>query len=376
MPSPDTADYVDLTIYDADPQTIYDAGIAAALAKLTDWQPREDNTEVVLLEALAVEISELVYAVNRVPGAVVETLLRLYGLTRDLGRQPSASITVTLADNLGHTIPAGTRFMLAVDDLADPLELSLDADLVIAPGATAGTGTATGLGLPTSAANLTPIGTPLTVLDPVPYVNTATLATAIGGGTDPEDGDAFLDRGIVRLSRLVTTLVHADHFTAAALEQPYVSRATTSDLTANDGTIGNDPGHVTVAVLGPGGAMLSATDKSDLTSLLSAAALANLVVHVVDATITSVAVTATVVVKDTADVTDTLDACELALAEYLNPDTWEWAGTVYRNELISLLDQVEGVERVATLTAPAADVALSGIGPLTTAGVLTVTEAP
>lgn len=489
MPSPDVSGYVDLTLYDADPETIYDAAIVAAQTRLPDWQPREDNTEVALLEGQAVEVSELVYAVNRTPGAIVEALLRLFGLDRDPGRQPFADITVTLADNLGHTLPAGSRFLLSTGELTDALELALDADLVIAPGATTGTGTVTAIGVPTSAANATPAGTALGVLDPIPYVNTAVLATALGGGTDPEDGQAFLDRGIVRLQRLVTSLVRADQFTAAALEQPYVARATTADLTTPDaiatpaaptltpattggtlaagtyryrvsavnaagetlasteasvvttgttgrvtvawaapnvpagvgaitayriygrtGTltrlaevaagvlsysdtgaaptgqalptanttgpaVGAVPGHVTVAVAGPGGVALSATDKADLVNLLTASALANLLVHVTDATITTVNVATTIVVKSDAVPADVAAAVEAAIRDYLDPDTWEWAGTVYRFELISLVDNVAGVERVTTMTinGGTADVAIAGIGPLATAGTVTVT---
>lgn len=489
MPSPDVSNYVDLTLYDADPESIYDAGLVAAQSKLPEWQPRADHTETVLLEALAVEVSELIYAVNRIPGGVVETLLRLYGLDRDPGRQPAATVTLTLADNLGHTIPAGTRFLLTTEDLTEPVELALDADVVIAPGATTGTGAVTSIGAPTGAANGTPAGTRLGTLDAVPYLDTATLATPISGGTDPEDGEAFLDRGIVRLQRLVTTLVRADHFTAAALEQPYVARAGTVDLTTPDaiatpaaptlttsttggtlaagtytyrvsavnaagetlassstsitttgststvtvawsapnvpsgvgpitnyrvygrsGTLtrrvevgsgvlswvdtgsaaagaalptanttapaaGTVPGHVTTAVSGPGGVLLSAADKAELDTLLTSSSLANLNVHVTDATITTVNVAVTIVLKPDAVQADTIAAVEAAIRDYMNPDTWEWAGTVYRFELIALVDGVAGVERVTavTLNGGTSNVTIAGIGPLANAGTVNVT---
>ena len=60
-----------------------------------------------------------------------------------------------------------------------------------------------------------------------------------------------------------------------------------------------------------------------------------------------------------------------ALDTYLSPDTWEWGGTVYRNELIALIDQVAGVDRVVSLTTPATDLALTGVAPLADTDVAT-----
>lgn len=491
MPSPDITPYIDLTVYDADPQTLYDAAIAAATVKLPEWTPREGNTEVVLLEALALEASELVYAINRLPGAIAEIAMRLHGLTRDLGTAATATVTFTVADAAGYTIPAGTRVMLDPGAGLEARELTLLADLVIAAGATTGTGAVTTAGSPTSTYNGTVAGTPLTVLDPVPYVSAAVLATALAGGVDPEDGDAFRDRGASMLSRMVTTLVLPAHFTSAALEQPFVARATTVDLSSPDtiptpatplatpsttggtlpaatytyrvsaanaqgetlatatatctttgttgsvtvsgnlptvpagtgpitavyvygrtGTLvrrgtatlgastysfvdtnaagpgnalpttnttapvaGTVPGHVTVGVAGPGGAVVSTSDKITLASMLASQALANLTVHVTDATLTTVAVTAAVKVNPNYSAATVLAAVTAAVQAYLSPDTWAWSSIVYRNELVSVMDAVEGVDRVDTVTTPAADVALPGIAPLTSAGVVTITAA-
>ena len=46
---------------------------------------------------------------------------------------------------------------------------------------------------------------------------------------------------------------------------------------------------------------------------------------------------------------------------------------MYRNELISLVDQVAGVARVANLVAPTANVALPGVAALASADAVTVT---
>lgn len=138
--------------------------------------------------------------------------------------------------------------------------------------------------------------------------------------------------------------------------------------------VGDVPGHVTVAVYGPAG-LVSAGNKTALNTALQEQAASMLNVHVIDPTITTIAVTATIVIASGYLAADVITAVETRLEEYLNPSTWEWGDTVYRNELISVIDQVTGVQRVATLTVPAADTVLSAVANLVDAGTLTITEA-
>lgn len=376
--SPDVSEYVDLTLHDVTVQDLIDAALADAQAKLPSWVPREGHTEVVLLESLALVVAELAFAINRVPGAVTEALLGLYGLTRDAGTAPSGTATFALSDTLGHTIPRGTRLRLDLGSGADPVDFTTDDDLVVPSGSSSGTVAVTGTEA-TSRANGTASGTALELIDAVPYVNGVTLAAALSAGTDPETGDAFLDRGSERLRRLVETLVVPEHFTRRALEEPAVYRATTLDNydPGQAGAVGDHPGHVTVAVSGTDGAPIAAATKTSLETAMEEAAQANLDVHIADPTVTAVAVTVTVVRKagyTDAQVTSNVQA---TLTAYLNPNSWEWAGTVYRNELLAVIDGAEGVARVVTLDAPAADAALAGVAPLATAGTITVTvQAP
>jgi hypothetical protein len=169
--------------------------------------------------------------------------------------------------------------------------------------------------------------------------------------------------------------VRPSHFTAAALENPLVTRAFVLDN--HDGVAANQLGHVAVAVAGAGGVALGAGDKAAIEADLEDRAQVNLDVHVINPTVTAVAVTATV--RRVAGYTD--DAVEAnvtaAINAYLDPDTWEWGSTVRRNELIAVIDRAEGVDFVDVLTAPAADVVLPGVAPLADAGVLDITvDAP
>lgn len=370
MAAPDVTPYVDLTLLDVDAQTMKDRALTDAATKFPDWEQREGTIEVALIEAFSLVVDELVFAVNRIPGAVVEVLLNLYGLTRDPGAPAAATVTFTLADTTGHTIPAGTRLLLDLGEAVDPLELTTDVDLIIPAGAATvpqRTVAVTATGEPSEEGAGTAAGTELEVLDAVPYVDAVVLATPIGGARDPEDGPAFIERGIVLLTRLVTTLVAPAHFTAAALEEPYVDRAFTIDrYDPGQAPPTGRNGHVTVVAAAPGGVALAAPDKVTLETKLEDAALASIDVHIADPTITAVDVDVTVTLA-AGSLAATVQAAVLAaLDAYLNPASWPFGATVYRNEVIALVDNTAGVDRVTALTlnGGAGDVTLAGIGPL------------
>lgn len=374
MPSPDVRPYVDLTLFDRDPQDLIDTALADAAITLPDWDPREGNTEMVILESDALQIAELIYAINRVPGAVVEVLLRLFGEDRDQGTSPSATIRFKLSDALGHVIPEVTaRLDLGAD--VGIVDFLTDAPLNVAGGTDEGTVTATG-DRATEIANGVAAGTLLELLDSVPYVDEVSIDVDIpaNSGLEPETGEAFLDRGAQTLRRLVETLVLPEHFSEYALGQAYVYRATGVDN--YDPAVGPDPGdnagHMTVVVLGEGGGLVDAGDKAILDAEMEERAQGNLSVHVEDPALTAQAVDVTVV-RDAAYTAPQVEAAVTArLQLFLNTDTWPWGRDVYRNELIAEVSDVAGVDRVTLLTTPAADVVIPFNG-LVGAGAIAVT---
>ncbi len=378
MPSPDLRPYVELDLVDASVSSIFAAALAQASAVLPGWVPREANIEVVLMEALALEVAEAAFALNRLPGAIMEVLLQLYGITLDLGAAPEGSVRFTLSDVAGHEVPAGTRLRLSLGADVAPLELVTTEGAVAAVGIAVADAHLVGV-RSTAAANGTPPGVALELVSAVPYVESAQVQVMLAAGRDPETTAAWLDRGTQALRRLVTTLVTPANFEAAALTDPTIYRARAIDnwdstLAAGAGGAAN--GHVTVAVLGPGGIALSAPAKAAKAAELDAQAQANLAVHVIDPTITAVAVTATVQrlagytnVQVQASVIAALDA-------FLSPLSWSWSPTVRRNELIARLDAATGVDYVTSLTVPAADVALPGAAPLPTRGATAITTTP
>lgn len=367
MPSPDLRSYHALALFDKGAAELLERALVDAVSKLPGWRPREGNTELVLLEAMALLVDEAIFTVNRLPDAVVEVLMRLYGITRDLGAPSTTTVRFTVADALGHVIPAGTRVRLTL--AGDVVDFITNVGLAIPGGQTAGNvaATATRNG---AVANGTPVNTPLELVDAVPFVDAVVIQTIPTGGAEAETDAEWRDRAVTRFSRVTDVLVTASHFTAAALEWPTVQRATTID---NHNGAGAANGHVAVAVAAAAGVALAAQDKVNLEADLEERSQVNLDVHVIDPTITAVAVTAEVKRLAGFDNATVVANVQAAIRAYLNPDSWPWAGTVRRNELIALLDGVDGVDYVVSLTAPAADVVLAGVAPLADDGSLNIT---
>lgn len=383
IPPVDLTGYVDLRLFDVSDQEIVDTAIAAAQLNLPGWVPNEANTEVVVIESLALEIAEGIVAVNRLPGAVTVAILGLIGVTRDLGAPPTATATITFGDLLGHTVPAGTRIHLQLADGSTVTFLVEPPGLIVAPGGDSGVANLIG-DTYTSAANGTPIGTVVTMADRLPFVDSVVLATAVADGRSPETDNEWRDRGVDRLSRLSEALVLPRHFVAAALEDPLVGIAVgldSYDPGVGSGVPGDHPGHMTVAVLDETGAPLSAPAKAALELSMETSAVAILDVHVIDATVVTVAVATTVVPTAGALWTTVQSSVVDSINAYLDPIAWsqrDGGSTIYLNEMISLIDQVNGVDRVVsvTLAGVAANYAITGIAALPNAGVITVTQGP
>lgn len=372
MPSPDIRPYVDLTLYDKDPQEIFEDAKTALATNLPGWIPREGNTEVLLLEALAMEVAETVFAINRVPASILETLLKLFNVDRSAGTAPVVVLKFNMVGTAGYLIPQGTEVRMTLDGGLEDLIFSTVTDLTIAPGSSNGTVNAVGNRF-TADGNNVATSTYLELLDSIIFVDSVQLDSFVTAGEDPETDQEYFARAVARFGRLSDTLVLPAHFTSYTLENPTYKRAFTIDNWDGTGsTPGTVGGHVTVAVYGNGVAN-STGEKNALQASLEAISLANLTIHVIDPTITAVNVTATVKAKLGYNTSDVQTAVVAALNSYLDPMTWEWGTTVRRFELVSLMDQVEGVDYVVSVGTPASDVTLTGNAPLADAGTLTIT---
>lgn len=369
--SPDYVPYADMTLYDKSPSDILAAAVSTLQSRWPDWNPAATNVEMAVLEALAIEVGETVFTINRLPDAMVYYLMSLYGVERYSGAAPSVEVEFTAQDDAGYVVPAGTEVSLLIPN-GEYMSFYTVIDLTIPAPETKATVVATATDY-TNIANGVASGTEAILINSLTGIESAITVSDVYGGDVPESDELFRQRGIQRLQRLVDTLVTAEHFTQAALENPEVVRATAIDnFNANDvGDPGDHPGFVTVVVYGDG-YELSDETKTALEESLESRAAVNLDVVVTDPTITPIDITVEIVPVAGYTSTAVISAVETRLNEYLSVYNWDWAGTVRRNELISIIDQVPGVDYVAALTSPASDITLSGVDTLVSAGALDV----
>lgn len=126
MPSPDVSNYVDLTLFDLSSQQIYLKALEYARIALPEYQPVEGSIETVLLQAMALEVQDLVTSINRLPGGIVQALLGIIGVPRAEATASSGLMKLTAVSNADVTISAGVRLFYRTTALDDPIVVATE----------------------------------------------------------------------------------------------------------------------------------------------------------------------------------------------------------------------------------------------------------
>lgn len=366
-----TAPWIDLRPYDVTAQTLVERAVAAAQTRLPAWVPREGLLEMAIIEAVAIDIEAGIFATHRLTTALLRGVLRLMGVTIRNGTAPTGEVRFTVADTAGHTIPADTRLRYRSAGQR-PVEMLLRTteECVIAFGQT--TGTAAVVGAANSdAANGAPAGSALDMLDAQAWVEAVALSAPLLGGERPETEDVYVSRGVERLARMTDTLVVPFGFEAFAREWAGVERALALAATVPGHATGDDPGHVTVLVLGQNGGAVPSPTMELLLDSIQARAAADLVAHVAPVVPVAVNVTATVRRFAGYSAAAVEASCIEALHAFLDPDYWQFGTDVAANELIEVLGRdTVGVDLVVSVVP-----SVTTIGPteVATRGTFTVT---
>ena len=298
------------------------------------------------MEACAVGMADLIYAANRVLGALVEGVINLYGVTRNEGTPATGTVRLTLTGSHTVTIDEGTLFRLEEAD-----------SMLIATETVTDTGTTIDVAVATTDTggylNAITAGTACDPVVAVPHLANCELLTDLNGGADAEDDLAFLTRASTRFARVTSSLVTADHFAAYALEQPFVKRAVAVDQYDHDGgnSPGDDDGFLTVYVYGTGAA-ITADQKSALEADMQAQCASILTMTVEHATPVSVNVTAAITKATGYDTAELEAAIEDALGSVWSWQTSGFGADVEPLDVQAVIESVPGVDSVTSLTLP------------------------
>lgn len=370
--SKDVPEYEALNLlnYGTEPDLVA-AATAYAMAAMPEWRPRAGNTEMVLIESLAVMLGPEIMAIQMLPGQIVEQLMKLYGVARSPGAPVvgRAKFTVTNSSPT-QTIPAGTRLRLPIPGTGETVDfLTQDELLIITSEAATGVVNiyAEYLG---PVGNSTPTGTGLEVVDQLPFVESVVTEGTLSGGAGQEGDYEFQGRASATLARLTSTLVLPESFQFAAASRPEVGRAKVFDMYDPANPLVNPAvGHVTVALAGPNGEVLPGAVTSEIRSWLAGQALASLKINVIDPTYTTVNITVSVKPSFGYTAAQVQASVKAALTSWLDAKTWDWNPVVGQYAIVAKVAAAAGV---AEVTAAPADINLAGKAPLPTLGTITV----
>lgn len=355
MASPDFSEFIDLTIYDDQPETIYDEAVAYAQVALPEWTPVAGSIEDAIIQVSTYLGSYLGAAINRVPNGVLEGLLKLFGIDRLVGVAPTGFAQFTAIDNSGYNIPAGTRVGYRDASNPDnPILYTFDTiqDLNISPGSTSGTVGITGTALVEYPALAS--GTVLQLYSGVAYVNSVALAGNLIVGQNPESDSDYLTRAISKLNSFTTASVTASQiqqYILSSYSDAYRVKVYNRLNSANDNaSVTATNGHITIYVAKAGGGSLTATAMTAIQTDVANRTVAGLTIGVKAPNIVSISVAVNATIKSGYSATTVQANVNSAIQQYLHPNFWDWSGTVYQNEMIALIDRVEGVDRVVSVS--------------------------
>jgi hypothetical protein len=112
----------------------------------------------------------------------------------------------------------------------------------------------------------------------------------------------------------------------------------------------DSPGAITIFVSSGTGASLSASDKAVISDDIRQKTIAGLSVYVADVIVAPISVSADIKVKNGYGVLDVRDAVDDFLTAYLSPAEYPFTTIIRKNQLLSLIAQIDGVEYVDSLT--------------------------
>jgi len=347
---------INLALYWATETDLVDASIAAVQVRLPEWVPAEGNTEVVLLEGIALQVAQEVFTINQLPRVVFEAVLSINGILRQQGQYGQAQVLVSTVANASGSLvlPKGSVFRAKMPD-GTTVDFKTLAAETIAVGAVDSPVWAQCSLIGTRPRVLAP-GTKVTGVATPTWIKSAKLGTsattpssAVTGGVDPEDDADFWTRGAAVLRTRPSSLVIAQNFADAALADENVGRSAAWerwDGVGDKTQLGTDLGHATVAVTDDLGAALSSGQMTTLHDSLAAKAQAGLTLHVIAPVFSAVTVTLTVVADVGVATASLKTALEADLRSWLSPVSWPWGKALTANDLIVRAGRFPGVAAV------------------------------
>lgn len=383
--------YVDIDV-DADPQAIEQAIFDSLELSFPGWMPAPGDLITQVVRALAFQMSDLA---ELAADARAEIFRRfgevIVGIPALAATSAQTTSTWTVTDDAGYIIPAGA--LVGIPSGEDLIGFRVETEVLIPGGSTATAAGAVTLTAVEPGAAANDLNSDPVLIEALPFVTEIVLEDPTHGGIDAETGDAYLDRLRGELQLLSPKIILPRDAEIAALRVPGIARAVALDGYNPIGPSTGNERMLAVAIVGANGESLGSGVKTQLTEILTARREINFVFHAIDPTYTEVDVDVEFVPYDGFDPAIVTGSVEAAIAAYLSPASWGRSpfddDTTWRNmtvvrhsELITVVNNVTGVDYVNSLTLAegggslgTSNVTLDEPAPLATPGDINVTAA-
>lgn len=281
-----------------DPDVLTTAAETYLMANIPGWVPNDNNLEIWLITAL----SQMLATSRDVASIVPDMIFEYFGTT--IANLPPISAapsevqgTITVQDNAGYDIPAGTQFGFQVTGSTLAVFSTLN-DTVIPPGINNAVNVIMMAEIAGSASNgLT--GT-MTIIDPLVFITGCTATTTSEGGVDAETEVTYLPRLVSDLQLLsprpilpgdfaVLATSIAGVFRSLGIDGYNASRVFTDGVTNTDNTLSSATANFITADIGRGVSGANIFAGSTIATVIDAAHAT--LSHVTTGTATGVTIT-------------------------------------------------------------------------------------
>lgn len=355
MSSPNFSQYVDLTLYDVEPQDVYSAALTYAQTALPEFIPVIGTVEDAVLQATSYMTYILAAGINRVPNGLMEGIIKLMGFSRREATFATGSALFTLSVNTGTTIPEGTiiAYTTTIDNEVVAYSFATTTDTIVPSGSDT----------VSIAIEATEEGQYPTLLDTqqmilissVPTILEVSLDADIVNGINSETDAQYFDRAAQFLSSINTSLATKRQLVNyIAANYPTVNISAVYDTTNSAGNLlfatAAAPGYVTIAVAQSDGTALGSTIKNALQADVAGKAIAGLNVGVIDITTFSCSIAVSIAVVSGYTPATVQASVADAIESYISPLGWDQEQTINPNKIVALIAVIPGVGYVSSVT--------------------------
>lgn len=385
------SDFVKLPI-ETTPQAMLEEAIAEMEAQIEGWNPALAEYELILFQTIVYRLAlPFLQLASQVDAAIFNQWgQQIVNVVPQEATKATVTSTWTAKDTAGYTIKAGTQVDIARSG-DERVGFIVLADVEIPPGSTTTTAGQVILEAIEPGLDGNGLEGEGILIDALIFVTGIAIIGASSGGTDAEDPQRYLGRLAETMQTFIEGVVRGRDVEIVARNVPGIGRATAIDnynaVTEED----EQEKTTTVAVTDDEGEPALLTAKEALEAKLEEKREVNYLFFVIDATYHETDVEAAIVPMQGFDKATVAASVKAAVEAFLSPATrgqqppgdeasWVNDTTLRYQDLVTVVNNVEGMDHYTTLkwrigvaAFGTADIALTGVAPLTRPDSIVVT---